>query len=78
MISSLEHPIQEHVLTGPEKTTAKRSPDSNKKDMILTYRLCLVIRQISLGEGASGEKWRMALKAAGWSILELAPQGSVP
>ncbi|MBB1607021.1 MULTISPECIES: UvrD-helicase domain-containing protein [unclassified Pseudomonas] len=69
-----------------QKAAAKRPPDSAKKDMMLmyvgmtrpTHMLCLAIRQGSLGEGAAGEKRRMALKAAGWSILELAAQGSVP
>lgn len=32
----------------------------------------LVICERTLGESAAGEKWRVKLKTAGWSILELA------
>lgn len=61
-------------------TAAKRPQETAKKDMMLMYvgmtrpshMLCLAVRQSSLGEGATGEKRRTALKAAGWSILELA------
>ncbi len=68
-----------------QKAAAKRPTDSAKKDMMLmyvgmtrpTHMLCLAIRQSSLGEGAAGEKRRVALKTAGWSILELAAQVSV-
>lgn len=60
-------------------TAAKRPQDTAKKDMMLMYvgmtrpshMLCLAVRQSSLGEGGAGEKRRTALKAAGWSILEL-------
>ena len=63
-----------------QKAAAKRPPDSAKKDMMLmyvgmtrpTHMLCLAIRQSTLGEGTAGEKRRAALKAAGWSILDLA------
>ncbi|MBH4087099.1 ATP-dependent helicase [Pseudomonas aeruginosa] len=68
-----------------QKAAAKRPTDSAKKNMMLmyvgmtrpTHMLCLAIRQSSLGEGAAGEKRRVALKTAGWSILELAAQVSV-
>lgn len=68
-----------------QKAAAKRPTDSAKKDMMLmyvgmtrpTHMLCLAIRQSSLGEGAAGEKRRVALKTAGWSILELTAQVSV-
>lgn len=63
-------------------TAAKRPQEAAKKDMMLmyvgmtrpTHMLCLAIRQSSLGEGAAGEKRRVALKTAGWSILELTAQ----
>lgn len=69
-----------------QKAAAKRPPDSAKKDMMLmyvgmtrpTHMLCLAIRQSTLGEGAAGEKRRAALKAAGWSILELTAQAPLP
>lgn len=63
-----------------KKASAKRPQEAAKKDMMLmyvgmtrpTHMLCLAIRQSSMGEGTTGEKRRAALKAAGWSILELA------
>ena len=63
-----------------QKAADKRPPDSAKKDMMLmyvgmtrpTHMLCLAIRQSTLGEGTAGEKRKAALKAAGWSILDLA------
>ncbi|MRK21942.1 UvrD-helicase domain-containing protein [Pseudomonas sp. JG-B] len=61
------------------KAAAKRPQESAKKDMMLmyvgmtrpTHMLCLAIRRSTLGEGSAGEKRRAALKAAGWSILDL-------
>lgn len=68
------------------KAAAKRPPDSAKKDMMLmyvgmtrpTHMLCLAIRKSSLGEGAVGDKRRVALETAGWSILELTAPAAVP
>lgn len=69
-----------------QKAAAKRPQETAKKDMMLmyvgmtrpTHMLCLAIRQSSLGEGATGEKRRTALKTAGWSIVELTAQAPVP
>jgi hypothetical protein len=69
-----------------QKAASKRPPDSAKKDMVLmyvgmtrpTHMLCLAIRQSTLGEGAAGEKRRVALKKAGWSIMELTAQAQAP
>ncbi|MBX8488687.1 UvrD-helicase domain-containing protein [Pseudomonas cichorii] len=75
------HFIQKLIpwLEGP-KAAVKQPPDSAKKDMMLMYvgmtrpshMLCLAIRKSSMGEGNAGAKRKAALKAAGWSILELA------